>query len=112
MTYLLAGRRWADQSDPLGFRRTGLCGSRTRAQLSITISAAFDIHLPRMRKRWRRSILAREEGIVPALESAHAIAEVIRLAPTLKKSQVILVNLSGRGDKDVNQVAKIKGVIL
>jgi tryptophan synthase beta chain len=57
-------------------------------------------------------LLAREEGIVPALESAHAIAEIIKLAPTMKKSQIIIVNLSGRGDKDVNQVARIKGVTL
>ncbi|MCP9460425.1 MAG: tryptophan synthase subunit beta [Nitrospira sp.] len=57
-------------------------------------------------------LLAREEGIVPALESAHAIAEVVKLAPRMKKSQIILVNLSGRGDKDVNQVARIKGVTL
>jgi tryptophan synthase beta chain len=57
-------------------------------------------------------LLSREEGIIPALESSHAIAEVIKLAPTLKKRQVIIVNLSGRGDKDVNQVARIKGVTL
>jgi tryptophan synthase beta chain len=57
-------------------------------------------------------MLSREEGIIPALESSHAIAEVIKLAPTLKKRQVIIVNLSGRGDKDVNQVARIKGVTL
>ncbi|MBI3622030.1 MAG: tryptophan synthase subunit beta [Nitrospirae bacterium] len=57
-------------------------------------------------------LLSRTEGIVPALESAHAIAEVVKLAPTLKKSQVIIVNLSGRGDKDVQQVAKVKGVKL
>jgi tryptophan synthase beta chain len=57
-------------------------------------------------------LLAREEGIMPALESAHAIAEVAKLAPRLKKRQVILVNLSGRGDKDVQQVARIKGVTL
>ncbi|MGH7254546.1 MAG: tryptophan synthase subunit beta, partial [Nitrospirales bacterium] len=57
-------------------------------------------------------LLAREEGIVPALESAHAVAEVTKLAPTLKKSQIILVNLSGRGDKDVQQVARLKGVTL
>lgn len=55
-------------------------------------------------------LLAREEGIIPALESAHAIAEVVKLAPTMKKRQVIVVNLSGRGDKDVNQVARIRGV--
>ncbi|WP_447972789.1 tryptophan synthase subunit beta [Nitrospira sp. Kam-Ns4a] len=57
-------------------------------------------------------LLAREEGIMPALESAHAIAEVVKLAPALRKSQVVLVNLSGRGDKDVQQVARLRGVTL
>ena len=57
-------------------------------------------------------LLAREEGIMPALESAHAIAEVMRCAPKMKKSQVLIVNLSGRGDKDVQQVARMKGVTL
>jgi tryptophan synthase beta chain len=57
-------------------------------------------------------LLARQEGIVPALESAHAVAEVVKLAPTMKKSQIILANLSGRGDKDVQQVAKLRGVAL
>jgi tryptophan synthase beta chain len=51
-------------------------------------------------------ILARFEGILPALESAHAIAHAKRLAPELGSSKVILVNLSGRGDKDVNTVEK------
>ena len=49
--------------------------------------------------------LARLEGIIPALESAHAVAEVIKRAPKLGKDQLILINLSGRGDKDVAQVA-------
>jgi len=57
-------------------------------------------------------LLAREEGIMPALESAHAIAEVMTRAPKMKKSQILIVNLSGRGDKDVQQVARIKGVTL
>ncbi len=57
-------------------------------------------------------LLSQAEGIMPALESAHAIAEVVKLAPTLKRSQIIVVNLSGRGDKDVQQVARIKGVSL
>ncbi len=48
--------------------------------------------------------LARLEGIIPALESAHAVAAVWELAPTMSKDQLIIVNLSGRGDKDVNQV--------
>ena len=57
-------------------------------------------------------LLAQEEGIVPALESAHAIAHVVKLAPTLKKSQIIIANLSGRGDKDVQQIARMRGVEL
>jgi tryptophan synthase beta chain len=49
--------------------------------------------------------LARLEGIIPALESSHAVAEVIKRAPKMKKSSLIIVNLSGRGDKDVAQAA-------
>ncbi len=47
------------------------------------------------------TLLARTEGIIPALESAHAVAEVIKRAPKMKKSDVVIVNISGRGDKDV-----------
>ena len=50
--------------------------------------------------------LCRTEGIIPALESSHAVAEVIKRAPQMRKDQVILVNLSGRGDKDLNTVIK------
>jgi tryptophan synthase beta chain len=51
-------------------------------------------------------LLARTEGILPALESAHAVAEAIRRAPHLPDTQVLLVNLSGRGDKDLDSVVK------
>ena len=54
-------------------------------------------------------LLAREEGIIPALESAHAIAHVAKLAPRLGRNKIVIVNLSGRGDKDVQQVARIRG---
>jgi tryptophan synthase beta chain len=57
-------------------------------------------------------LLSREEGIVPALESAHAIAHVVKLAPTMKKASVMVINLSGRGDKDVQQVARMRGISL
>jgi tryptophan synthase beta chain len=50
--------------------------------------------------------LARLEGIIPALESAHAIAEVFKRAPKLGKDKLIILNLSGRGDKDVAQAAE------
>jgi tryptophan synthase beta chain len=56
--------------------------------------------------------LAEVEGIIPALESAHAIAEVMRLAPRLKKNQIVIVNLSGRGDKDMGTVGDYLGVKL
>ena len=49
----------------------------------------------------RPRLLARTEGIIPALEPAHALAEVVKRAPLLGHAQVILVNLSGRGDKDL-----------
>jgi tryptophan synthase beta chain len=54
--------------------------------------------------------LARLEGIIPALESAHAVAEVIERAPKMSKQNLIIVNLSGRGDKDVAQAADKVGL--
>jgi tryptophan synthase beta chain len=57
-------------------------------------------------------LLCRTEGIIPALESAHAIAGAARLAPTMSRDQIILVNLSGRGDKDIFTVADELGVTI
>lgn len=56
--------------------------------------------------------LSRTEGIIPAIESAHAIAHAKKVAPTMRKDQVIVVNLSGRGDKDVAAIARYQGVDL
>jgi tryptophan synthase beta chain len=56
--------------------------------------------------------LARLEGILPALESAHAVAEAERIAPTMDRGGVILINLSGRGDKDVQSVASAIGTVV
>ena len=53
--------------------------------------------------------LCRTEGIIPALESSHAVAHAIKLAPTLAQDKVLLVNLSGRGDKDIGTVADLSG---
>jgi tryptophan synthase beta chain len=55
------------------------------------------------------SLLCRTEGIIPALESSHAVAEAVKRAPTMGKDQIILVNLSGRGDKDLNTVIQELG---
>ena len=51
--------------------------------------------------------LSRNEGIIPALESSHALAQAMKMAPALPDTAVLLVNLSGRGDKDVAQVAEM-----
>ena len=57
-------------------------------------------------------VLTREEGIIPALESSHAVAHVLRLAPTLSTNESIVACLSGRGDKDIHTVAEVMGVQL
>jgi len=54
--------------------------------------------------------LCHTEGIIPAVESSHAVAHAMKLAPTMGKDQIIVVNLSGRGDKDVASIARFKGV--
>ena len=53
--------------------------------------------------------LCRTEGIIPALESSHAVAHAMKIAPTMAKDQILLVNLSGRGDKDIGTVADLSG---
>jgi tryptophan synthase beta chain len=56
--------------------------------------------------------LTRTEGIIPALESSHALAYAMKLAPELPRDKNLLVNLSGRGDKDINTVARLEGITL
>jgi tryptophan synthase beta chain len=57
-----------------------------------------------------QKLCRRLEGIIPALESAHALAAIEKLAPQMGKDKIIVVNLSGRGDKDIFTVAKALGV--
>ena len=54
--------------------------------------------------------LSRTEGIIPAVESAHAVAYAMKLAPTMSKDKIIVINISGRGDKDVAAIARYRGV--
>ena len=56
--------------------------------------------------------LSKMEGIIPAIESAHAIAHAIKLAPTMDSKDIIMICLSGRGDKDVRSIAEYRGVDL
>lgn len=55
-------------------------------------------------------LCTRVEGIIPALESAHAIAQAVKMAPTMREDQIMIVNLSGRGDKDVHTVGQLLGM--
>jgi tryptophan synthase beta chain len=54
--------------------------------------------------------LSKTEGIIPAIESSHAVAAAMKIAPTMKKDEIMVICLSGRGDKDVHQIAKYRGV--
>lgn len=56
--------------------------------------------------------LSKTEGIIPAIESSHAVAAALKIVPTMSKDQVVVINLSGRGDKDVYSIAKYRGVKL
>ena len=56
--------------------------------------------------------VTKTEGIIPALESSHALAYVHKLAPTMDKDKIIICNLSGRGDKDLLTVAKLDGIVI
>ena len=58
------------------------------------------------------TLLSKIEGIIPALESAHALAHIMRIAPQMAKDQVIVMTLSGRGDKDVHTAATALGADL
>ncbi len=105
-TYLLARRTRTDPHDALDLRRARLPGRRTRAQLPEG-SRPRGVRRGHRRRGDRRhcGCSTETEGIIPALESAHAIAFAARLAPTLDTDKVVIVNLSGRGDKDMATVA-------
>ena len=53
--------------------------------------------------------LSRTEGIIPAIESAHAVAHAMKIAPEMGKDKIIVINISGRGDKDVAAIARYRG---
>ena len=78
---------------------------QSRRQVPLPFRVHFE-HKSRARH------LTRTEGIIPALESSHALAYTQKLAPRMARDQVIVVNLSGRGDKDMHTVATIDGITL
>ena len=77
-----------------------ICHDKGRAEyVAITDDEAVDAF----------EYLSRTEGIIPAIESAHAVAYARKLAPTMKKDQIIVINISGRGDKDCAAIARYRG---
>ena len=82
--------------------------TQATALLALLESAGYDVGVAASGDEALAAfqLLCETEGIIPALESSHAIAHTTRLAPTLPAGSLMLVNLSGRGDKDVQSVAE------
>ena len=101
-SYVLQDKAGQIATDALCLSRPGLSRQSAPSTPRFTTPAAPNTCPPRMPKRSKpATLLARTEGIIPALESAHAVAEVIKRAPRMKKSEIVIVNISGRGDKDI-----------
>ena len=85
-------------------------GHRTGARPPYTISAVQPMCLSPTTRPWTLLSTSQEpEGIIPAIESAHAVAYARKLAPTMGKDQIIVINISGRGDKDCAAIARYRG---
>ena len=84
----------------IGLEHASLYDSRRASYVPVTDDEAVDAF----------EYLSRTEGIIPAIESAHAVAYARKIAPSMGKDQIIVVNLSGRGDKDVAAIARYRGV--
>jgi tryptophan synthase beta chain len=104
-----AGRERPDHRDALGLGRPRLSRRRPRARLAQGHRRAEYVGITDDEALAAFHNLCRLEGIIPALESAHALAYAAKLAPTLPKDKILLVNLSGRGDKDMHTVASVPG---
>jgi tryptophan synthase beta subunit len=74
-----------------------------------TISAGRNTSRSPTPRRWRRSSSCETEGIIPALEPSHALAHVAKIAPDLPSDHLIVMNMCGRGDKDIFTVARALG---
>ena len=106
-----AGRGRPDHRDALDLRRPRLSRRRPRARVAQgQRPRRVRRRSPTTRRSPRSTSCCRTEGIIPALESRHALAYAAKLAPTLPRDRILLVNLSGRGDKDMNTVAERSGL--
>ena len=104
------GRRRPDPGRPLDLGRARLSRRRPRAQLLEGPAAGSATRAsPTPRRSTPTTPPARHEGILPALESSHALAQALKEAPRLGPGKVLVVCLSGRGDKDAYEVARLRG---
>ena len=111
-TYLLNDEHGQITETHLGFRRAGLSRRRPEHAWLKDIGRAQYVAITDDEALQGFHDLTRAEGIIPALESSHALAYVTKLAPTMRPDQSIVVNLSGRGDKDIYTVAALEGIQL
>ena len=103
--------RRPDPGGPFDLGGPRLSGRGAGAFVAQGHRAASPMSPSPTRRRWRRSSFARRlEGIIPALEPAHALAFVTKLAPTLPKDNLLVMNMCGRGDKDIFAVAEHLGM--
>ena len=96
----MARYRYYSTQRPLGPEHANLYDTGRAQYVSITDDEAVEAF----------EYLSRIEGIIPAIESSHALAYARKLAPQMEKDQIIVVNVSGRGDKDVAAIARYRGV--
>ena len=101
-----AGQLRPDKRDPQHLRRAGLSRRRAGTAYLKDSGRASYVGVTDDEALEAFQLLCRSEGIIPALESSHAVAHAVRLAASLDKEQIIVVNLSGRGDKDLDIVTK------
>ena len=102
-----AGRRREHSADPLRCRRSRLPRGGTGTPYYHSIGRAEYTTVTDEEALEAFQVLSKAEGIIPALESAHAVAYAMKVAPKMERDQIIVVNLSGRGDKDVEQVFRL-----
>ena len=95
-------RVWKNRGNRIGPEHAQLHDSGRAQYVPVTDDEAVDSF----------EYLSRMEGIIPAVESAHAVAYARKIAGSMDKDQIIVINLSGRGDKDVAAIARYKGVEL
>ena len=102
------GRHWGSRQDAGGSERvrTSLCEPQDAASQTRPLRTPYATDDEALAAFF---LLARLEGIIPALESAHAIAEAVKRAPGMPRDGIMIVNLSGRGDKDLDTVMKEAG---